>query len=167
MHRWKYCTILLSTCVLMMLTGCACKKNSCERHKMSKSMKINPDWPWLEKYPMTQCVKTGNTLYISGQVAVDPEGNIVGGNDMAAQTRQVFGNMEAVLSEAGATLNDVVKITVFMKDLNLFSDFAHVRAEKFPSGLPASTAVEVKALLLPELLVEVEAIARIGSGGGS
>lgn len=134
---------------------------------MSKSMKINPDWPWLEKYPMTQCVKYGNTLYISGQVAVDPEGNIVGGNDVAAQTRQVFDNMETVLSEAGAALDDVVKITVFMKDLQMFPDFAKVRAERFPSGLPASTAVEITSLLLPDLLLEVEAIAKIGSGGES
>ena len=123
-------------------------------------MKINPDWPWLEKYPMTQCVKAGNTLYISGQVAVGPDGNIVGINDMAAQTRQVFNNMEVVLAEAGATLDDVVKITIFMKDLDRFSDFAEIRREKFPAGLPASTAVEVSNLLLPELLLEVEAIAK-------
>ena len=134
---------------------------------MSKSMKINPDWPWLEKYPMTQCVKAGNTLYISGQVAVDPEGNIVGTGDMATQARQVFDNMEAVLAEAGATLDDVVKITVFIKDLQQFADFAKVRAKNFSSGLPASTAVEVNSLLFPELLLEVEAIAKIGSGGES
>ncbi len=101
---------------------------------------------------------------ISGQVAVDPDGNIVGTGDMAAQTRQAFANMEAVLAEAGATLDDVVKITVFMKDLSMFADFAKVRTEKFPFGLPASTAVEVNSLLLPELLLEVEAIAKIGSG---
>jgi 2-iminobutanoate/2-iminopropanoate deaminase len=128
---------------------------------MLKNIKINPDWPWLEKYPMTQCVKAENTIYISGQVALDPEGNIVGVNDMAAQSHQVFDNMEAVLKEAGATMEDVVKITVFMTDLSRFSDFAKIREKKFPSGMPASTVVSVNGLLLPDLLLQVEAIAII------
>jgi 2-iminobutanoate/2-iminopropanoate deaminase len=128
---------------------------------MLKNIKINPNWPWLEKYPITQCVKAGDTIYVSGQVALDPEGNIIGIDDMAAQTQQVFENLETVLKEAGATIDDVVKITVFMTDLNRFSEFATVRENFFPSGMPASTVVSVNGLLLPDLLLEVEAIAII------
>ena len=127
-------------------------------------MELSPAWPWAIKFRISQGVQVGNTVYTSGQVAFDPEGNVVGENDMAAQARQVFNNVRAVLAEAGATMEDVVKITAFLTDMGRFAEYAQARAEAFPNNIPASTAVTSPTLVMPELLVEVEAVAVIGSG---
>lgn len=71
----------------------------------------NPDWPWAKDFRISQAVQVGDTLYVSGQGPLDPQGNLVGPDDMAAQARQVFANLGAVLEEAGASMNDIVKIT--------------------------------------------------------
>ena len=102
-------------------------------------------------------------VYISGQVAFDPEGNVVGGNDMAAQSRQVFENIRIILAEAGATMDDVVKITAFITDISRYAEYAVARAEAFPNNIPASSSVTTPALVVPDVLVEVEAVAEITS----
>jgi reactive intermediate/imine deaminase len=101
----------------------------------------------------------GRTIYVSGQVALDREGRLVGQGDVAAQTRQVFDNLEAALVAADATLEDVVKITVFMKDVSQLQSFRDVRDTYFKGKPPASSLVQISQLVLPDLLVEVEAIA--------
>ena len=131
---------------------------------MPERIELNPEWPWAQGYRISQGVRVGSTVYVSGQVAFDPQGNVVGEGDMAAQARQVFSNLRTVLAEAGATMDDVVKITTFLTDMSRFSDYAAARAEAFPNKIPASTAVATPALVKPELLVEVEAVAEIGSG---
>ena len=109
----------------------------------------------------THVVETsgGRTLYISGQVALDKSGALVGANNLKAQTRQVFENLKAAVTESGGTLDDVVKITIFMTDLSQVQDFREVRNEFFPYELPASTLVQVVRLARPEFLLEVEAVA--------
>ena len=77
---------------------------------MPDRVELNPDWPWAKDYRIAQGVKVGNTVYVSGQVGFDKEGNVVGGDDMKAQSVQTFENIKAVLTEAGATMDDVVKI---------------------------------------------------------
>jgi reactive intermediate/imine deaminase len=131
---------------------------------MPERIQLTPDWPWAKKFRIAQGVQIGNTVYVSGQVAFEPQGNVVGGDDMAAQARQVFENVRAVLAEAEATMDDVIKITAFLTDMSRFSDYSAARAEAFPNTIPASTAVATPALVFPELLVEVEAVAEIGSG---
>lgn len=102
----------------------------------------------------------GRTLYVSGQVALDPEGNVVGAGDAQAQLEQVFRNLDAVLAGAGASMRDVVKLTLFLKDINDLPAFRTVRDTYLdPARPPASSAVQVVALALPDLLVEVEAVA--------
>ena len=103
-------------------------------------------------------------MYTSGQVALDPEGNLVGKDDMGAQARQVFENIRAVLAEAGGSMDDVVKITSFITDMSQYADFAAARTEAFPSNIPASSTVATPELVNPDLLVEVEAVAIIGVG---
>ena len=76
---------------------------------MSERVELNPPWPWASQFRIAQGVQVGNTVYVSGQVAFDPQGNLIGGNDMGAQSRQVFANIQAVLAEAGATMEDVVR----------------------------------------------------------
>jgi reactive intermediate/imine deaminase len=104
-------------------------------------------------------VTGGRTLYISGQIAVDRSGAVVGGNDLRAQTRQVFENLRAALAASGATFDHVVKITVFMTDVSQIQAFREVRDAVFPGPLPASTLVQVVRLARPELLIEIEAVA--------
>ncbi len=132
---------------------------------MAERIEINPDWPWARDFRFNQGIRVGDTVYVSGQVGFDPDGNIVGGDDMAAQARQVFANIRIVLEMAGATMNDVVKITAFLTDLGRYAGYSAARAEAFPDRVPASTAVATPALVFPGLLVEVEAVAEIGSGG--
>lgn len=103
----------------------------------------------------------GRTVYISGQVAMDAEGNIVGEGDAKAQTERVLQNVVAVLEAAGGTLDDVVKVTVFITDMGMYDEIHEVRRRFFEEPYPASSMVEVSALIEPRLLVEIEAVAVI------
>ncbi len=106
----------------------------------------------------------GRTLYVSGQVALDPTGAVVGKSDVKAQTRQVFENLKSALAASGATLDDVVKITVFMTDVSEIQTFREIRNAYFTKELPASTLVQVVHLARPEFLIEIEAVAVVKSG---
>jgi 2-iminobutanoate/2-iminopropanoate deaminase len=107
-------------------------------------------------------VVAGDTLYVSGIVPVDAAGAIVGGDDVVAQTRQVFANMERILSAAGASASDVVKVTVYLLDVDDRPKINPVRQEFFGASRPASTLVEVSRLAVPGALVEIEAVAYLG-----
>jgi 2-iminobutanoate/2-iminopropanoate deaminase len=111
----------------------------------------------------TDAVVAGDTLYVSGIVPVDANGAVVGGDDVAAQARQVFANMERVLAAAGATAADVVKVTVYLLDVDDRPKINPVRQEFFGSTRPASTLVEVSRLAVPGALLEIEAIAHLAS----
>ena len=131
---------------------------------MTQRKAHNPAWPWTENFRISQAVQVGDTIYVSGQGPLDSGGQLVGEGDMAAQSRQVFANIRAVLAEAGATMDDVVKITSFITDTGRYAEYAAARAEAFPNHAPASSTVTVADLVLPGMLVEVEAIAVLGSG---
>lgn len=108
-----------------------------------------------------QAVKVGGMVFVSGQLARDAEGRIVGRGDMAAQTRQVIANIRAILNAAGGDLRHVVKLTAFMTDMDLAPQAWAVREEAFASHPPASTGVQVARLTHPDFLIEMEAIAVI------
>ena len=110
---------------------------------------------------MSQGIKApaGNMVFVSGQVARNSRGETVGVGDIEAQTRQTLENVKAVLAEGGATLDDVVKVTVFVTDVGDYVAIHKVRGEYFKSPYPASTMVEVSALVNPDLKIEIEAIA--------
>lgn len=102
----------------------------------------------------------GRTVYISGQVALDPTGNIVGKDDFRAQTQQVFENLKKALEAAGATFKDVVKLNYYVVDMKQIQTLREVRNLYVNTEAPpASTLVEVRRLARDELLIEVEAIA--------
>jgi len=108
--------------------------------------------------PYSQAVRTGNFVFVAGQVAIDPTvGEVIEG-DVAAQTHQVLTNLSAVLEAASSSLARVVKTTVFLKDMGQFQAMNAVYAEFFPSDPPARSTIEVAALPLGAL-VEIEAIA--------
>jgi enamine deaminase RidA (YjgF/YER057c/UK114 family) len=100
------------------------------------------------------------TVYVSGQVAADDDGNPIG-VDVAAQASAVFERITRFLAECGATLDDVVKITTFLVDMDDYGAFSEVRARYFPRRKPASSTVAVRALSRPEFRIEIEAVAAI------
>lgn len=101
----------------------------------------------------------GPLLFVSGVVPVDGAGRLVGGGDVVAQARQVFSNLGAVLAAGGATFADVVKVTVFLTDVDDRARINVVRQEAFGEARPASTLVEIAALAIPGARIEVEAVA--------
>ena len=107
----------------------------------------------------TDAVQAGGLLFVSGIVPVDGEGRLVGGDDVVAQTRHVFENMRAVLAAAGCGFEDVVKVTVFLTDVDDRPLINPVRQEVFGATRPASTLVEVSRLAVEGAKVEVEAVA--------
>src|SRR5262245_62149607 len=111
----------------------------------------------------TDAVRAGDLLFVSGCVAVDAEGRLVGDGDVVAQARQVFSNIGLCLGTAGASFTDVVKVTTFLTDIGDRARINPVRQEFFGEARPASTLVEVSALVLPEFLIEVEAVAVVPS----
>jgi enamine deaminase RidA (YjgF/YER057c/UK114 family) len=98
-------------------------------------------------------------IFIAGQLARDPQGNVVGKGDMRVQIRQVGENIKAALEAAGASLGDLVKTTTYVTDIEEFFKHVDVRMEYFGTALPTSTTVEVRRLAHLDFLVEVEALA--------
>jgi 2-iminobutanoate/2-iminopropanoate deaminase len=111
----------------------------------------------------TDAVVAGELLFVSGLVGVDQHGALVGGEDVAAQARQVFENMRMVLEEAGCRFEDVVKVTVYLTDVDDRPKINPVRQDVFGGARPASTLVEVSRLAVPGAKVEIEAVALIPS----
>jgi 2-iminobutanoate/2-iminopropanoate deaminase len=107
----------------------------------------------------TDAVLAGRTLYVSGLVATDAQGGVVGKGDVVEQTRQIFRNLKLILDSAGAAPADVVKVTIFMRDVSRRPDINPVRKEFFGGHRPASTLVEVSRLVNDDLLLEIEAVA--------
>ena len=107
----------------------------------------------------TDAVAAGGLLFVSGIVPVDGRGQLVGGDDVVAQAQKVFANMADVLATAGCTFADVVKVTVFLTDVNDRPLINPVRQEVFADSRPASTLVEVSALVIPGARIEVDAVA--------
>ena len=107
----------------------------------------------------TDAVRADDLLFVSGCVPVDEEGRLVGGDDVVAQARQVFRNIGAVLAAAGAEPADVVKVTLFLTDIDDRPAINPARQEFFGDARPASTLVEVTRLAVPGAKIEVEAVA--------
>ena len=110
--------------------------------------------------PYSQAIQVGNLIYTSGQIPIDPATGVFVEGSIKEQTRQSFTNVKAILEEAGLSMRNVVKTTVFMADMNDFADMNSVYAEFFTEPYPARSAVAVKTL--PKgALVEIEVVAAI------
>jgi enamine deaminase RidA (YjgF/YER057c/UK114 family) len=113
--------------------------------------------------PYSHAIRCGDTLYIAGQVAFDEANQVVGVGDPRAQAARVWQNIRLAVEAGGGTLADIVKITVFLKDVRHAPAEISVREELFESGrYPICTLVQVANLGLPDLLMEVDAIAHLG-----
>jgi 2-iminobutanoate/2-iminopropanoate deaminase len=109
----------------------------------------------------THVVRAGRIVFVSGCVATDGQGRVVGGNDVVAQTRQVHENIKRCLTAAGATFADICKVTVFLRNINDREKVNTVRKEYFGAHRPASTLVEISRLVRDDYLIEIEATAVI------
>ncbi len=109
----------------------------------------------------SDAVVAGHTLYVSGLVATDEAGGVVGVGDVAEQTRQIFRNLKRILDAAGATPADVAKVTIFMRDAAQRPLINPIRQEFFGPHRPASTLVEISRLVRDEFLLEIEAVAQL------
>ena len=108
--------------------------------------------------PYSQAIKVGNTIYVSGQIPIDPERGVFAGEDIKTQTRQSLTNISHILEEAGASMADVVKTTVLLKDIEEFTAMNEVYGEFFEEPYPARAAFAAAAL--PKgARVEIEAVA--------
>jgi enamine deaminase RidA (YjgF/YER057c/UK114 family) len=110
---------------------------------------------------MSQAIRKGKDVFLSGQVALDEGGNVVGVGDAAAQCEQIFRNVERLLGKAGATLDDVVRLTCYLTHADHFPAYAAAKRRIFKADPPAGTSVVVAGLLDPRFLLEVEVVARL------
>ncbi|HJT07308.1 MAG TPA: RidA family protein [Stellaceae bacterium] len=124
---------------------------------MRKEIRVEGLNPPISHY--TDAVRFGDLLFISGVAPCDEMLNLVGGDDVVAQARQVFVNMARILKAAGAGFADVLKVTVYLTDVNDRARINPVREEFFGTTRPASTLIGVAALALPGMKIEIEAVA--------
>ena len=130
-----------------------------------RATRSNPDTVAapMGTYSQAVRVEAGDAVWIhvSGQIAIDAGGNLVGPGDLRAQTRQVFENLKAILEANGATFADAVKIGTYLTTLDDLAGMREVRSEYLTAEPPASTAVQVVALVVPEALIEIDLVAAV------
>jgi 2-iminobutanoate/2-iminopropanoate deaminase len=122
---------------------------------------VNP-WTWQDQFGFSQAWRVDgarSVVFVSGQAAVSADGQIVGEGDFDAQARQTFENLQTVLDQSDASFESVTKLTVYLTDMTNLPDYGRIKAEFVKGEQPASTAVEVKSLAFPAMMIEVEAIA--------
>ncbi len=128
-----------------------------------RATRSNPDTVAapMGTYSQAVRVETGDAVWIhvSGQIAIDRDGSLVGPGDLRAQTRQVFENLKAILEANGATFADAVKIGTYLTTLDDLAGMREVRSEYLTAEPPASTAVQVVALVVPDALIEIDLVA--------
>jgi reactive intermediate/imine deaminase len=118
---------------------------------------IDPD-PY-KPFRLAQGYRVGELLFVSGQAAIDENGQLAGVGHFDAQAEQVFANLEWVLRAGGSCLANVIKVTIFLRDMSNFSKIVELRGRYFTPPYPADTIVEVTSLYSPDALIEIEAIA--------
>ena len=126
---------------------------------MPRGERTNPPGVHTPQANYSHVTRIGNTLYISGQLSLDPDGNLVGAGDAEAQAEQCYRNVKTIVEHFGGSMDDVVKITQYITDLEYRPLVARPRDTYLGTPGPASTLVVIKGLAIPECLVEIEAIA--------
>jgi enamine deaminase RidA (YjgF/YER057c/UK114 family) len=128
-------------------------------NKEAKSLSM----PWENEYGYSQAVKVGDTIYLSGQVSHDDEGNVLGEGDMEVQMRAAYANVEKVLAQYGASMENVVDEMLFVTDMDAaFGARVKMKQEVF-AGSPvlASTIVQIQRLAFPQLMIEIRCVAKV------
>jgi enamine deaminase RidA (YjgF/YER057c/UK114 family) len=116
---------------------------------------------WEEIVGYSRAVKIGNTIEVTGTVAVDENNTLVGNDDAYAQTKFIIEKIEKVLQRAGASLRDVVRTRMFVTDISRWEEYGKAHGEFFKDIRPCTSMIEIKGLIAPEYLIEIEATAVI------
>jgi reactive intermediate/imine deaminase len=119
----------------------------------------NPD-PYAP-FLLSQAIRAGGFVFVSGQPAIGDDGEIDGPGDFDRQARRAFSNLERVLKAAGSGMNQVIKTTIYLTSMSYLDRMVAVRREWFSAPYPAESLVEVSALYSPDAMIEVEAIAAV------
>jgi enamine deaminase RidA (YjgF/YER057c/UK114 family) len=114
---------------------------------------------WEDIVGYSRAVKIGNTIEVTGTVAVDENNNLVGGNNAYDQTKFILQKIEKVLQRAGASLKDVVRTRMFVTDISRWEEYGRAHGEFFKDIKPCTSMIEIKGLIAPEYLIEIEATA--------
>jgi reactive intermediate/imine deaminase len=125
----------------------------------AERIKTDPD-PY-DPFNIALGYRIGDLVLLSGQASIDENGNLVGAGDFDAQAEQVFKNLKRVLEAAGSSLDNVVKVNIYLTDMSHFPKIVELRSRYFSQPWPADTIVGVTALALPELMIEIEATALV------
>jgi enamine deaminase RidA (YjgF/YER057c/UK114 family) len=130
---------------------------------MGERENISSGSPWEPKLGYSRAVKVGQMVFVAGTTGTGPDGELVGPGDAGAQTRQALANIVSALERAGATAADVVRTTLYVTDISKWEEIGTAHGEVFGEIRPAMAMVEVSSLIDPEMLVEIEADAVLGS----
>ena len=128
---------------------------------MQNRINISSGAKWEDIVGYSRAVRAGNIVEVAGTTAVDERGEVVGGNDPYAQTKYILQKIEKALSEAGASLKDVTRTRMFVTDISRWEEIGRAHGEFFREIKPAASMIEVKGLINPELLIEIEVTAVI------
>lgn len=134
-----------------------------QRGAMSMLQRIRTAPDHYEPYLISQGIRVGDLLFISGQAGTGDDGEIVPGGFLA-QGAQAFANLRRALEAGGSSLDDVAKVTIFVTDMTHFPDVVALRQRFFSEPYPADTIAEVRALFSPEAMIEIEAVAAVCGG---
>ncbi len=126
---------------------------------VQQAIRIKTDPDPYEAFRLAQAYRVDNMIYVSGQAAISMEGEVVGIGDFDAQAAQTFENLQAVLRAGGSDLSKIIKVTIYLKDMGNFDKMVALREKYFTPPYPADTIVEITGLALPELEIEIEAMA--------
>ncbi len=125
----------------------------------TQAVQIKTDPDFYAPFKVAQAYRVGDLIFVSGQASIDDGGNIVGVGDFDAQARQTYKNLDRVLEAGGSDRSKIVKMNVYIKDMDNFATIMSLREQYFTPPYPAETLIEVSALALPELEIEIEAVA--------
>jgi enamine deaminase RidA (YjgF/YER057c/UK114 family) len=134
---------------------------------MSAISRISSNAPWEPVVAYSRAVRAGDFVAVSGTTAFDEHGLIVGAGQMYVQARQALANIRAALERAGVSMHEVVRTRMFVTDIGRFAEAARAHREFFADSPPATTMVEVRRLVHPDMLIEIEADAYAGSSPSS
>jgi enamine deaminase RidA (YjgF/YER057c/UK114 family) len=134
---------------------------------MAQLARISSGTPWEPVAAYSRAVKAGEFVAVSGTTATDERGLVIGGGQMYVQARQALLNIRSALQRVGLSMQDVVRTRMFVTDISRFAEVARAHREFFAEAPPASTMVEVKGLVHPAMLIEIEADAYRGSASSA